>query len=334
MSTASQRLRDEVLLHRIALGRYSTAVVRKVLALLNRVDADLVARIARADNEGHDREQLERLLSELRAIQAGGWTVVRARMGEDIEGLAGVEAEWNGRLLRLTEGVGIAGGVGVPSTEQVVAAANARPFQGRFLRDWLTDAEAGAARRVREAVRQGFVEGQGASEIARRIRGTRALQYRDGLLEISRRGAETMVRTALTHTAAVAAQLTHEANADLLSGVEWVSTLDARTSVICGSLDGRVFPLASGPRPPAHPNCRSTMIPVLRGLEPAGRESYAAWFARQDAETQDGILGRTKARLFREGGLVLERFTDRFGAALTLEQLRTRNASVFTRLGL
>ena len=44
--------------------------------------------------------------------------------------------------------------------------------------------------------------------------------------------------------------------------VMWLSTLDARTSDFCMVADGKVFPIDEGPRPPAHPNCRSTIILV------------------------------------------------------------------------
>jgi len=324
-------LHDEAVLHRIALSRYSTSLVRKVLAQLNRVDADLVARILRADNEGRDPTQLERLLEEIRARQADGWTVVRTRMGQDLNELAGTERDWNFNLIRAgLQTVGVETVAAAPSTAQIVAAVNARPFQGRFLRDWLTDAETGAAKRVRETIRQGFIEGRSVSDIVRQIRGTKALQYRDGILEISRRGAETMVRTAVTHTASVASTETYKAMGDLVVAVEWVSTLDARTSVICAGRDGTVYPVDSGPRPPAHPNCRSTTIPHLSGLEPVKRQTYAEWLKGQPDDVQDDILGPTKAALFRSGKLTLERFIDRSGKMLTLDQLRKRNAGAFT----
>lgn len=326
-------IRDEAVLHRIALSRYSTSLVRKVLAQLNRVDADLVARILRADNEGRYPAQLERLLEEIRALQADGWVVVRSGMTDDLNRLIASERDWNFNLVRAgLQTSGVDAVTMAPSTAQVIAAVNARPFQGRFLRGWLDDAEAGAAKRVRETIRQGFVEGRSVSDIVLSIRGTRALQYRDGILEISRRGAEMMVRTAVTHTASVAATETYKAMGDLVVAVEWISTLDARTSIICAGRDGTVYPIDSGPRPPAHPNCRSTTIPRIRGLEPVPRRTYAEWLKDQPDGTQDDILGPTRAALFRTGKLTLDRFTDRAGRILTLDQLRKRNAGAFDRL--
>lgn len=323
-------IRDEAIRHRIALSRYSTSLVRKVIAQLNRVDADLVQRILQADNEGRDPAQLERMLEEVRALQADGWSVVRGRLTTDLSDLAAVEADWNASLLRqAARTAGIETFTFAPTAPQVVAAVNSRPFQGRYLKDWLNEAEAGAAKRVRETIRQGFIEGRSVSDMTRAIRGTRALQYRDGILEISRRGAETMVRTAVTHVASVASLETYRAMGGLVDAVEWVSTLDARTSAVCAGRDGTVYPLESGPRPPAHPNCRSTIIPRIKGLEPVERRTYAEWLRSQPAAVQDDVLGPTRAKLFREGKLDLDRFTDRSGAVLTLDQLKQRNSGAF-----
>lgn len=319
----NRALRDEAILHRIALNRHSTSLVRKVLAQLNRVDKDLVARLAEEDLSEASEKRLERLLESIRALQADGWTVLRSRLTSDLNDLARAEADFTGRLVsRAARDIGINPTFDTPSSSQVMAAVKARPFQGRFLREWLSDAEEGAARRVRESIRQGFIEGRSTADMVKIIRGTAALQFRDGILEVSRRGAETMVRTAVTHTANVAAHETYAAMGDLVTAVEWVSTLDARTSLICASRDGQVFPLNKGPRPPAHPNCRSTTIPRIKGLEPVERQSYAEWLKGQSVEVQDDILGRSKAILFRSGKLTLDRYVDRAGKTLTLDQLR------------
>lgn len=329
----AERLIDEAIAHKIALARYSTWTVRRVLALLNRTDTDLVARILRADNEGRDPRQLERLLDEVRALQADGWVVVRERLREDLDGLATTERDFAARIVRAGQrAAGVAVASNIPTTAQVVAAATARPFQGRYMRTWLADAEEGAARRARDVIRQSFVEGRSAAEVARQLRGTRANQYRDGVLEVSRRGAEAMVRTANSHYAAVASRQTYQAMG--VAKVRFVATLDARTTLICAGLHNTVHPLDRFPWPPRHINCRSVASPEIDGLEPIEARSYEAWLRRQPVEVQNEVLGVTKARLFRDGGLTIDRFTDSRGRVLTLEQLRRRDAGAFERIGL
>lgn len=333
MVSPAERLLDEAVAHKVALGRYSTWTVRRVLAVLNRTDADLVARILRADNEGRDPRQLERLLDEVRALQADGWVVVRERLREDLDGLAAVERDFAARLARAGQrAAGVSVATNIPTTAQVVAAATARPFNGRLMREWLSQAEEGAARRAREVVRQGFIEGRSAAEVARTLRGTRANQWRDGVLEVSRRGAEAMVRTANSHYAAIASRQTYEAMG--VMKVRFVATLDARTTLTCAGLHNTVHPLEKFPWPPRHINCRSTASPEIDGLPPIEAPSYEDWLRRQPTEVQDQVLGRTRARLWRAGEISIDRFTDSRGRVLTLEELKKRDAGAFERLGL
>jgi hypothetical protein len=71
----------------------------------------------------------------------------------------------------------------------------------------------------------------------------------------------------------------------------------------------------------------------LTGQVPA-KTTYQQWLAKQHAEIQDDILGPTRAKLFREGGLTLDRFVGREGDELTLEELRRRNREAWERAGL
>jgi hypothetical protein len=113
----------------------------------------------------------------------------------------------------------------------------------------------------------------------RTLRGTKAGQYKDGILSTSRRHAETIVRTAANHISNAARDQVWQANSDIVRGVRWTSTLDGRTSLTCQSRDGHVAPIGDKPlapgevrlsppdaRPPAHPNCRSVVVAVLDGL--------------------------------------------------------------------
>lgn len=336
MALTPEQVHDLSVSHRIGLSRYSTGVVRKVIALLNRTEKAIVERLARTSNETVSGQRLEQLLAEVRSIQADGWVLVRARMNADVSDLAKAEAEFALRLANPARPVAMATFSPLPPIEQIVAAVRSRPFSGRLLREWMAEAEEGAARRVRDVIRQGFVEGRTTPDIVRSIRGTKAAQYRDGVMETSRRGAEAMVRTALTHTANTAAQATWEANGDIVQGWRFVATLDMRTTLTCASLHGKKYPLGKGPQPPRHINCRSTSVPVLDpipGIKPFEFPSYDAWLRRQSPETQADILGAAKAKLFRDGGLTVDRFTDNKGRVLTLDELRRRDATAFEKAG-
>jgi len=338
VTSRAEQAFDAAVKHRIGLNRYSSWLVRRVISQLNRVEKDIISRLAEAAPDSVAGGRLELLLDAIRVLQAQGWVTIKARLTEDLTDLAEAEALFSDRLTKLAarpEAFTVFSPA--PPVGQVMAAVQARPFQGRFLKGWLDDAEEGEAKRVRETIRQGFIEGRPTAEIVRTLRGTRANKYRDGVLEISRRGAEAMVRTAITHTANVAHEEAYQANSDIVRGVEWVSVLDSRTTMICASRDGKIYPIGKGPRPPAHIGCRSTTIPVvdkIEGVAEFNRPTYPEWLAKQSAAAQDDILGPARGRLFRSGGLKVESFVDRKGSLLTLQQLRERDAEAFQRAGL
>lgn len=334
------KIHDEVVLHRIALGRHSNAVVRRVVAQMDRIAQDVLARISLAEAAGKSTARLDALLLEVRSIQTEGWAVIRARLGADIEGIARAEIDFSDNVAQFARKA--ATGVDVaftpkPALSQVLAAVQARPFQGKILREWMEGVEAGVQARVRETIRQGFVEGQTVADIVKRLRGTAANRYKDGVLEISRRSASTMVRTAIAHTASVAQEATYRANADVIEGVIWTSVLDSHTTPVCQARSEVVYPIDSGPRPPAHPNCRSTTRPKVAsipGIEDLKPQTYEQWLRRQSRGIQDEVLGPTRAKLWREGGISITQFVDKTGRELTLDQLRRRDASAFERAGL
>ena len=194
---------------------------------------------------------------------------------------------------------------------------------------------------VKRQINMGMLQGESTDQIVRRIRGTRGARYADGVLQVPRRHAQSIVRTFVQHTTSHARQATFEANEEFIRYVRWVSTLDSRTSQICASLDGQVYDVQSGERPPAHFNCRSTIVPVLKGWrslglkapEPSTRASmsgqvpqklkYGDWLLKQPIALQNQILGPGKAALLRRGTVPIKRFTDANLRPLTLKELRS-----------
>jgi len=66
----------------------------------------------------------------------------------------------------------------------------------------------------------------------------------------------------------------------------------------------------------------------------SGGDHISGLLKRQPASFQDEVLGKTKAKLFREGGLNVDQFVDRAGNELTLSQLAERKPDAFRKAGL
>jgi SPP1 gp7 family putative phage head morphogenesis protein len=346
MPTINETILDGSIRHMVFLERYKIGTVRKIIALLNKSDADLrdqlAARLSGITARGYklsanETKRLEDLLSELTKLRSDMYSLADQETREQIKELAVYEADFQARIIESAVDVELTR----PAASQVRAAALSRPFQGRLLREWYKGLEDKDAFRLRDAVKIGITQGQTTDQIVRRVVGTRANQYRDGILEVSRREAEAVVRTAIAHTANQASEDLYAANADIIKGVQWVSTLDSRTSDVCAANDGRIFPVNSGPRPPLHFNCRSRVVPYLGSTSIKGTRAsqfgpvpdnitYGAWLKRQPVDVQNDVLGVKKAQLFRKG-LDISRFVDNSGRSYTLKELEQRDAAIWQK---
>lgn len=66
---------------------------------------------------------------------------------------------------------------------------------------------------------------------------------------------------------------------------------------------------------------------------PPSAASYSDWLKRQSVSFQNDTLGLIKAKLFREGGLTLDKFVMANGTELTLSQLAKKYTSAFIKAG-
>lgn len=372
MPNVNETLRDADISHQVDMQQYANGVVRKIIALLNRTDSDLFAQLAAALEQMAPGlftvQRLEQLLYSIRSINTAAYAQVSGELQGEMRDLVDYEASFQHKTFTSAIPARIVAQIDIAtvSTEQVYAAAMARPFQGRLLGEWASSLEADRMARVRDAVRIGYVQNETISQIVTRLRGTRAKGYEDGIIEIDRRNAESVVRTAISHTAGFTRNRFLKANGDLIKAVVWTATLDSRTSEGCRIRDGKQYtpeqhlpighkiPWLAGPGA-LHWNCRSTSLPVTKSwkelggvdieeFDPVDRASmdgvvpaettYAEWLGKQSAARQDEILGPSRGRLLRDGKLGLDRFYNDKGRFLTLDQLRERDSAAFEQAGI
>ena len=157
------------------------------------------------------------------------------------------------------------------SAKQIDAILNWSPIQGASISQWFERWRENDLRRIVDEVQTGAVESLSVYELTRKIRGTKANGYADGILQTSRRSAETVARTVINGVSNEARFATLCENDDVLDGIQFLATLDGRTSFVCASLDGKIWrgdEMEKAARPPLHPNCRSTLIPYIELRDP------------------------------------------------------------------
>lgn len=241
-------------------------------------------------------------------------------------------------------------------TTLAVAAVASQPLmlegdKGRLLSSLLSDFTTAEAELVANRVRAGHFEGKSIPEMIKEIRGTKQGNYKDGLLETSRRHAEAIARTGIQQAACAARDEFAQQNSDIIEGVQFIATLDSRTTQVCRSIDHIIVPLSDTRRPPFHVNCRTSFIMVLKDeysggdvkTRRAGKKvieniQYYDWLKQQPASYQDEIIGKTRGKLFRDGGLTTNQFSElninKNFEPLTLDEMRKLRPKAFEKAGL
>jgi SPP1 gp7 family putative phage head morphogenesis protein len=393
MATVNEELFDALVRHQIYLLRLSGSIRNRIHRILDATEQDIkdkiIARLAGADglNTPSAVRRMEATLAAVRSIRLKAWDEVTETWLQELQDLATNEPILMAGVVKTVAPVVL--DTVLPTPGLLKAIATSSPFEGRTLKEWASSIADEDLRRIQNAVRVGMVQGESSQQIARRVVGSAALKGVDGVTQITRRNAEAITRTAVNHIANEARSEFINANADLIDQEQYVATLDARTTPVCRSNDGKLFPIGKGPRPPLHFNCRSLRVPVIGGealgSRPAkpvterqllrefsakngfpaptkranlphgtktaydqfarmrireltgrvpGKTTYQQWLTKQSASFQDDVLGATRGKLFRKGGLTLERFVNRAGDEIPLGQLARSHADAFRAAGL
>ena len=231
-----------------------------------------------------------------------------------------------------------------------------RRIRGAQLREWWRGQDMIVRQQFRRQIEIGLSQGETIDDLVRRVRGRavgsrfvdgkRVTTFKGGIMQIATRNAQSVVRTAVNQISNDALLQTFSDNPDVTEEYRYTATLDGRTSHICIALDGQMFRYddPNARQPPQHFACRSTIVPIVKfeelGLDTPveGKRAakggavdastdYPRWLRKQDAGTQNEILGVGKAKLFRSGKLDLKTIVRRDGSTITLDELRKRAAA-------
>lgn len=286
----SQSLRDRIVRHEVLLHRLSNKMTADLVTLLRKAEKDTVKQIEKRlswiaekgyDSSPYTLARLESNLSEVQAVLKSGVAKATGNLSGDLRKLSKYEGAWAaGALENTMRATGIELGVGLAEGDLLRAIVTKEPFRGGLLREWTANLQRTTASGMKNAVRQGLLQGESIAKIVQRVRGTKAAGFKDGVMQMTRRNAEAVVRTAVSHVANAAREATWKENDDVIKGVQWVSTLDDRTTPECAIRDGKLYgldyepighsvPWNDGPGA-LHWNCRSTSAPVLKSWKEMG----------------------------------------------------------------
>jgi SPP1 gp7 family putative phage head morphogenesis protein len=292
-------------------------------------------------------------LGEVQSSIKGTYRDVSTLMAKEIREIADNEAAWTGAATNAAThatfaDVGLTRGVLETLVSEVL-------IDKAPTKEWWSRQAGGLRDRFADQMRAGVALGESNSDLVARVRGKTG---QPGIMDISKRSAETLVRSSVQTAANVGREAMYQKNNDLIVSLQWHATLDTRTSIWCITRDGHHYtnddehkpkdggpPWLEGPGK-LHRNCRSTSIPVLKsfrdlgipidevpqttratmdGQKPASL-TFESWLKKQSAARQDIVLGVGKADLWRAGKINFRDLLDQSGRPLTTEQLKAKYA--------
>lgn len=235
----------------------------------------------------------------------------------------------------------------MPGPDLLTALVMERPFEDKLLSEWFAELGTDTQEELYQTFRVAMSEGKSIPKIAADLLERNYAAFTTGGVNKAINNAKAVARTAANLVQNRAREAVYQQNEDVVAGVEYVATLDDRTTLICMNLHGNVYPVGRGERPPQHVQCRSTTVPVLKSWEEMGIprdqlteeqrknldgkaakvQSFDKWIRGQDVETQNKLLGPVRAEMWREGRVRdISGFVDNNGATIPLKEFGLNRA--------
>ncbi len=151
------------------------------------------------------------------------------------------------------------------------------PIEGLSFIDNLSVINQSLKKETEKTVRSGILNGLPVREIQANIQRN---------VNTSSSNYNSFIRTAVQNVNNKATELTYEENEDFIEFIQYVAILDKRTTKICKDLNGNIYAINEGPRPPQHWNCRSFTIPIFENGDEIDK-TYADWKEGENADIEE-----------------------------------------------
>ena len=338
--TVNQQILDDAIRHAVYLEQYKAEQVKEIVKFFNKeVEPDLLKQIDSRLEGSVSRTRQEEVITACNQVCNSGYDQIGKKLKSNLADFGVVEAKAIKSIVE--NALPIDFDFRTPSLPTIKSMIEKSPIDGQLMDDLLKTLNTSTKNKIAQQIRLGIAEGESIDKIARRIRGTRVNGYNDGVLAASRRSVKAVVRTAVAGVSNNVRDATYSDNEDIVKSVQFLATLDTRTTKTCMALDGQEFEIGQGPRPPMHVNCRSTTVPVLKSWEELGidlkeapestrasmngqvseKTTFDDWLKGQNVADQEELLGKNAAKLFRDGKIDVKDLVDQNYQPISLKNL-------------
>ena len=357
----AEQLIDDIFKHTVELQKISNHVDGKLLKELSDLTEELTVIAGKGDfslnvNPRKRRDMLNKIIKRSRKAIDKSMNSVAATVIRELGKVGKLEAQF--ALSGLNRSVTGSGRI-VFATKQIGSKKISRVAKGLIIKGtpqkelWARQTK-NLKNKFSDAIRQGWVGQEDIPTIANRIRGTAALGYKDGIMNVTKRQAVALARTSIASVANQTREEVYLANRDVISGRQYLVVEDDRvTKHICAPRRGETFYMDSSggfevgssghyyQPPPLHYNCRTTIVPIvktpselssnkLKTVPTSKRSSLGkavktpkdadSWLKTQDTPYQKEVLGKAYSG-WKKGTLSFDRFVTQKGKSISTSQL-------------
>lgn len=299
----SDKIASDITSALIQLRSMDAQVRRRVIPTLRLLEEELTEQLVNAgldhDKPSVKQQRAEKLLQDIRSIIKDAYSTARRQANSILRPLASIANETSVSILNKAFTFDI---VKVTLTsEEIRALVDNQIVLGTPLKEWWSNQAEKVRQNYSREVRLGVLSGETNQQMIARIRGKptgksmlvdlpngkqrRVREFAEGVLQVNRNEAETLIRTSTNSVSNAAMFDVYENNTDLIKGYFAITTLDGRTSIICIARTGAAWDTDGNPLPestrkerfpgptPWHPNCRTTLGPLTKTWEELAEEA-------------------------------------------------------------
>lgn len=339
----NDELFEDILIRQIQTLRLDSSFRKDILKKLKELENKIIKKLNESEIESTiQKNKLNSLLKSVNDLIDETYSQINVSLEEDINSLVVLESSRTEKTLNNILQVN----VNELPLKQLELIYSEVLIEGSPTKTWWDRQSEKTKQLFEDNMREGLLRGETNQQLVRRVRGTRSFGFTNGIMNSTRKEAESLVRSSVQAAANEARIRVFDENLDIIKSYRHVSTLDSRTSDVCVVRDGLRWDAKSKKGikhnlpfrvPPIHWNCRSTLIPELKGIDlpddaerasvdgPVKAKVTFNEFLKGKSEVfQDDLLGKSKAQLWRDGKITLRQLLDTSGNPLTLSELKIK----------
>jgi SPP1 gp7 family putative phage head morphogenesis protein len=278
MVTINEELIDLILKRSHYIYLFENGMIQDMIDPYNRAKTELMTRVARLEDYGqgwtlqYRMDRLNSQLHEMDMILKNANDDGIATVSNYLNEFGQVENDFYNRLLGDRFGTIGINTVGLP-IQQIYEIVNT-PIGGSMYHERMVKRYGDAMFNIKSDLTQSVLQGEDMAKASRRLFGIgQAMGGEIGSRLIQQ--SSVIARTEIMRVSNAVSQRIYDENTDILKGVQWISTLDNRTCLICGALDGKIFyynkKMVPPPRP-RHPRCRCCLVPITKSWAELGAD--------------------------------------------------------------